>query len=68
MRVKKVFSEVRLVVAEIEVSWNGTLRSSATLCSTVNNDNGDVEQIIPLNTPDGRPILVNWDNAIIAPK
>jgi hypothetical protein len=68
MRVKKVLSEVRLVVAEIEVSSNGALRSSATLCAIVNNDKEEVEQIIPLNTPDGRPILLNWDNALIAPK
>jgi len=38
MRVKKVLADVRLAVAEIEVSWNGTLRSSATLCAIVNND------------------------------
>ena len=67
MRVKKVLADVRLAVAEIEVNWNGTLRSSATLCAIVNNDKDGVEQVIPLNTPDGRPILLSWDNALSLP-
>jgi hypothetical protein len=62
MRVKRIVSEARLVVAEIEVSHNGALRSSPTLCAVVTKDGA--EQVIPLNTPDGRPILMNWDNAI----
>jgi hypothetical protein len=66
MRVKQILSDVRLVIAEIEVSQNGTLRSSPTLCAVVNKEGAD--QVIPLNTPDGRPILMNWDNGITAPK
>ena len=31
MRVKQVFSEVRLVIADIEVNHEGKLRSSPTL-------------------------------------
>ena len=33
-------------------------QNSPTLCAKYNG------QIIPLNTPDGRPILMNLDNAI----
>jgi hypothetical protein len=68
MRVKNLLSDVQMMIAEIEVSLNGTLRSSATLCAVVNSGKGDQEQIIPLNTPDGRPVLMSWDNAITAPK
>jgi hypothetical protein len=64
MRVKQIFSDVRLVIADLEVSLNGTLRSSPTLCAVVKRDGA--EQVIPLNTPDGRPILMNWDNGIAA--
>ena len=66
MLVKQILSDVRLVVAEIEVSLDGKLRSSPTLCAAVRKEGA--EEIIPLNTPDGRPILMNWDNAIAAPK
>jgi hypothetical protein len=66
MRVKQILSDVRLVVADIEVSLDGKLRSSPTLCAVVRKESG--EEVIPLNTPDGRPILMNWDNAIAAPK
>jgi hypothetical protein len=67
MRVKQIFSEVRLVVADIEVSHEGKLRSSPTLCALI--ESGEKRgQVIPLNTPDGRPILLKWDNAIEASK
>jgi hypothetical protein len=68
MRVKKILSDVRLVVAEIEVSLNGKTHSKPTLCAIVKKENESAELTIPLNTPDGRPILMNWDNAIVAPK
>jgi hypothetical protein len=67
MRVKQILSDARLVIADIEVSLNGALRSNPTLCAVVSDQKG-AEQVIPLNTPDGRPILMNWDNAITAPK
>jgi hypothetical protein len=57
-----------LVIADVEVSWNGKLRSSPTLCASVSEQSEAVERVIPLNTPDGRPILMNWDNAMIVPK
>jgi len=67
MRVKQILSDARLVIAEIEVSHNGALRSNPTLCAAVKGKDG-VEQVIPLNTPDGRPIFMNWDNAVALPK
>jgi hypothetical protein len=67
MRVKQILSDARLVIAEIEVSLNGTLRNNPTLCAVVIDQKG-AEQVIPLNTPDGRPIFMNWNNAITAPK
>jgi hypothetical protein len=67
MRVKQIFSDVRLVIADLEVSLNGSVRSSPTLCAVVSGQDG-ADQVIPLNTPDGRPILMNSDNAIALPK
>jgi hypothetical protein len=67
MRVKQILSDVQLVIAEIEVSLNGTLRSSPTLCAVVKSGQEGAAQVIPLNTPDGRPILMNWDNGIASP-
>jgi hypothetical protein len=64
MRVKQILTDVRLVIADIEVNHNGALRSSPTLCAVVSK--GGAEEVIPLNTPDGRPILMNRDNAISA--
>ncbi len=68
MRVKSVLRNVQLVIADIEVSWNGKLQSSPTLCAVVPAENETAERVIPLNTPDGRPILMKWDNALIVPE
>ena len=68
MRVKAVLRNVQLVIADVEVSWNGKLQSSPTLCAIVPDEHEAGERVIPLNTPDGRPILMNWDNAMIVPK
>ncbi|HEY6259555.1 MAG TPA: hypothetical protein VIY51_27585 [Xanthobacteraceae bacterium] len=67
MRVKQILADVRLVIAEIEVSHNGALRSSPTLCAVMRGADGG-DEVVPLNTPDGRPILMNRDNAIAATK
>jgi hypothetical protein len=64
MRVKQILTDVRLVIADIEVNHNGALRTSPTLCAVVQK--GGAEEVIPLNTPDGRPIFMNRDNAIAA--
>jgi hypothetical protein len=68
MRVKAVLRNVQLVIADVEVSWNGKFQSSPTLCAIVSEESQAAERMIPLNTPDGRPILMNWDNAMIMPK
>ena len=63
MRVKQIL-DVRLVIADIEVSLNGNIRGNPTLCAVVTKDGA--EQVVPLNTPDGRPILMKLENAIPA--
>lgn len=63
MKVKQILTGVELVIADLEVELNGEMRSSHTLCALLKDDNGK-ELIIPLNTPDGRPIFMNPENAI----
>lgn len=64
MRVKEILSEVSLVIADVEVELNGAWRSSPTLCAVVPGEGGIGRKVIPLNTPDGRPIFMKMDNAI----
>ncbi len=64
MRIKSILTDVQLVIADLEVHLNGELRSSPTLCALIPAANGADERVIPLNTPDGRPIFMNMDNAI----
>ncbi|MCM0044046.1 MAG: hypothetical protein NBV65_05375 [Burkholderiaceae bacterium] len=66
MKVRQILSGVELVIADLEVELNGELRSSHTLCALLKDDSGK-EVIIPLNTPDGRPIFMNPENAIAQP-
>lgn len=63
MRVKQILTGVELVIADVEVELNGELRSSHTLCALLKDD-ANKEVLIPLNTPDGRPIFMNPENAI----
>ncbi len=63
MRVKQILTGVELVIADVEVELNGELRSSHTLCALLKDDSNK-EVLIPLNTPDGRPIFMNPENAI----
>ena len=58
MRVLEVLDQYKICIVDIEVELNGELRNSPTLCAV------DGDKIIPLNTPDGRPIFLNPDNAI----
>ena len=58
VRVKEILNNYELCLADIEVMLNGETRSAPTLCVT------DGHEVIPLNTPDGRPIQMNKDNAI----
>ena len=63
MKVKQILTGVELVIADLEVELNGSMRSSHTLCALLKDDN-QREVLIPLNTPDGRPIFMNAENAI----
>ena len=64
MRVKGILSEATLVIADLEVHLNGELRSSPTLCALLPASGSQGARVVPLNTPDGRPILLNMGNAI----
>ena len=64
MRVTQILTDVQLVIADLEVHLNGELRSSPTLCALIPANETHGEKIIPLNTPDGRPIFMNVENAI----
>jgi hypothetical protein len=50
--------DATLVLVDLEVNLGENKQNSPTLCAKYNG------KIIPLNTPDGRPILMNIDNAI----
>jgi hypothetical protein len=50
--------DATLVLVDLEVNLGDKKQNSPTLCAKYNG------KIIPLNTPDGRPILMNIDNAI----
>ncbi len=63
MKVKQILTGVELVIADLEVELDGEMRSSHTLCALLKDDQGK-EIIIPLNTPDGRPVFMNPENAI----
>ncbi len=64
MKVTQILTDVQLVIADLEVELNGELRSSPTLCALIPANEKHDERIIPLNTPDGRPIFMNVENAI----
>ena len=57
MKVLKVL-DAELVLIDLEVNLGDRKKNSPTLCARFK------DKIIPLNTPDGRPILMNEDNAI----
>lgn len=67
MNVKRILSDATLVVAEIEVPLNGEFRSSPTLCALLAGSGGEPDLVVPLNTPDGRPIFMKMENAIRVP-
>ena len=50
--------DAQLVLVDLEVNLGDRQQNSPTLCAKYKG------KIIPLNTPDGRPILMNMDNAI----
>ena len=55
---KKILRNYELCLVDLEVVLNGGTRSAPTLCVT------DGQEVIPLNTPDGRPIQMTKANAI----
>lgn len=65
MKIKQILTGIELVIADLEVDLNGELRTSPTLCALLKDDQGK-EIVVPLNTPDGRPIFMNMDNAIVS--
>ena len=58
MRVLKIIDDAELVIADIEVDLNEKKQNAPTLCVRYKG------KIIPLNTPDMRPILMSEENAI----
>jgi len=58
MKVLKVFNDAEVIIAEIEVNIGDKTHTSPTLCVRYEGN------IIPLNTPDARPILMNPENTI----
>ena len=57
MKILKVL-DAELVLVDLEVNLGDRKQNSPTLCARLK------DKIIPLNTPDGRPILMNENNAI----
>ena len=57
MKVLKVL-DAELVLIDLEVNLGDRKQNSPILCARFK------DKIIPLNTPDGRPILMKEDNAI----
>ena len=64
MKVLRILTDVRLVIAELEVNLGEEVRNSPTLCGVVPGVQGAQDQVVPLSTPDGRPIFMKFDNAI----
>ena len=64
MKVLRILTDVRLVIAELEVNLGEEVRNSPTLCALVPGFEGAQDQVVPLSTPDGRPIFMKIDNAI----
>ena len=57
MKILKVL-DAELILVDLEVNLGDRKQNSPTLCARFK------DKIIPLNTPDGRPILMNEYNAI----
>ena len=58
MKLLKVLESAEVIIADLEVNLGDETHSSPTLCVRYEG------KIIPLNTPDARPILMNMENAI----
>jgi hypothetical protein len=64
MKVLRILTDIRLVIAELEVNLGEEVRNSPTLCAVVPGVQGAQDQVVPLSTTDGRPIFMKIDNAI----
>ena len=64
MKIKKILSNIEVVVAEIEMSMHAgkDIQKGVVLGSIIKDTKGD--KFVPLNTPDGRPIFLNEENAV----
>ena len=58
MKVIKILEDVEIILADIEVDLSKKKQHAPTLCVKYKG------KIIPLNTPDMRPILMKEENAI----
>ena len=58
MKVLKVLENAEVVIVDLEVNLGDETHSSPTLCVRYDGN------IIPLSTPDARPILMKLENAI----
>ena len=58
MKVLKVLDDAEIIIADIEVNLGKIKQNAPTLCVRYKG------KIIPLNTPDMRPILMKEENAI----
>ena len=59
MKILKTFDNAKLIIVELEVNMGDKKRSAPTLCDSID------DKIIPLSSAhDGRPILMNLDNAL----
>ena len=58
MKVLSVLEDAEIVIADLEVNLGDETHSSPTLCVRYKGS------IIPLSTPDARPILMKMQNTI----
>ena len=58
MKVLNVLENTEIIFGDIEINLGKTKQNAPTLCVRYEG------KIIPLNTPDMRPILMNEENAI----
>jgi hypothetical protein len=58
VRVLEILENLKVCIVDLEVELGGKLRHSPTLCAVTGS------KVIPLSTPDGRPILLKMENAV----
>ena len=59
MKALNVLENAEIIIADIEVNLGKTKQNAPTLCVRYEG------KIIPLNTPDMRPIVMKEENAIV---